>query len=73
MNKTFTRYAYTDSVKKAQARYGTRDSYKRMEQVGDLYRLTVGEAVFIRARNGFYRTTAGENGWPVAAKRDFSE
>jgi len=28
MNKNFTRYAFTDSVKKAQARYGTRDAYK---------------------------------------------
>jgi predicted pyridoxine 5'-phosphate oxidase superfamily flavin-nucleotide-binding protein len=69
MNKNFTRYAFTDSVKKAQARYGTRDTYKRMEQTGDRYRLTAREAMFIQARDSFYMATVGENGWPYVQFR----
>ena len=69
MNKNFTRYAFTDSVKKAQARYGTRDSYKRMEQTGGRYRLTAREAMFIQARDSFYMATVGENGWPYVQFR----
>ena len=64
MSKNFTRYPFTDSVKKAQARYGTRDAYRRMEQTGDRYRLTAREAMFMQARDSFYMATVGENGWP---------
>jgi len=69
MSKNFTRYAFTDSVKKAQARYGTRDAYRRMEQTGDRYRLTAREAMFIQARDSFYMATVGENGWPYVQFR----
>lgn len=31
MNRSFTRFALTDSVKKAQEHYGARYSYARME------------------------------------------
>ena len=41
MNKNFTRYAFTDSVKRVQARYGTRDSYARMEQAAQKGKLMV--------------------------------
>ena len=69
MSKNFTRYAFTDSVKKAQVRYGTRDSYARMEQAGDQYRLTARETGFIQARDSFYMATIGENGWPYVQFR----
>ena len=64
MSKHFTRYAFTDSVKKVQARYGTRKAYARMEKSGDRYRLTASEALFIQSRDSFYMATVGENGWP---------
>jgi len=31
MNQNFTQHAFTDSLKKVQEQYGTRDSYARME------------------------------------------
>ncbi len=69
MSGNFTQYAFTDSVKKMQARYGTRDSYARMEQTGDRYRLTARETLFIQARDSFYMATVGENGWPYVQFR----
>jgi len=73
MSKNFTRYAFTDSVKKAQARYGTRDAYARMEKSGDQFRLTAREAMFIQARDSFYMATVGENGWPYVQFRGGEE
>lgn len=69
MNRNFTRYAFTDSVKKAQEHYGTRRSYARMEQAGDRYLLTDKEVAFIESRDSFYMATAGENGWPYVQFR----
>lgn len=69
MNKNFTRHAFSDSVKKAQARYGTRDSYARMEEAGDRYRLTAREVQFTQTRDSFYMATVGENGWPYVQFR----
>ncbi|MBL3529501.1 MAG: pyridoxamine 5'-phosphate oxidase family protein [gamma proteobacterium endosymbiont of Lamellibrachia anaximandri] len=69
MYRNFTQYAFTNSVKKAQKRYGTRDAYARMEQAGDRYRLTAREALFIHARDSFYMATVGENGWPYVQFR----
>jgi hypothetical protein len=40
MSKNFTRYAFTESVKEAQTRYGTRRAYARMEEAGEQFRLT---------------------------------
>lgn len=69
MNKNFTRFAFTDSVRKVQEHYGTRDAYARMEQSGDRYRLTSSEAQFIQSRDSFYMATVGENGWPYVQFR----
>ena len=69
MSRNFTRYAFTSSVRKAQERYGTRDSYARMEQAGDRYRLSAREALFIQARDSFYLASVGENGWPYVQFR----
>lgn len=54
MNQNFTKFAFTDSVKKAQERYGTRRSYARMETAGDRYTLIEKEASFIRTRDSLY-------------------
>lgn len=64
MDQNFTRYAFTDSVKEAQAKYGSRKSYSRMEISGDRHTLTEREIPFIQSRDSFYLATVGENGWP---------
>ena len=69
MKQNFTKFAFTDSVKKAQEHYGTRRSYARMEASGDRYVLTDREASFIQSRDGFYMATVGENGWPYVQFR----
>ena len=69
MNKNFTRLAFTDSVKKAQERYGTRHAYARMEQAGDRYLLTKRETAYIESRDSFYMASVGENGWPYVQFR----
>ena len=69
MSKNFTNYAFTESVKKAQSRYGTRKAYERMEQSGDRYRLSAREALFIQSRDSFYMASIGENGWPYVQFR----
>jgi len=69
MKQNFTKFAFTDSVKKAQKHYGTRRSYARMEASGDRYVITDREAAFIQSRDGFYMATVGENGWPYVQFR----
>jgi len=69
MNQNFTKYAFTESVKKEQEHYGTRNSYARMETSGDHYELTNKEAAFIHLRDSFYMSSVGENGWPYVQHR----
>ncbi|MCG7984356.1 MAG: pyridoxamine 5'-phosphate oxidase family protein [Candidatus Thiodiazotropha lotti] len=69
MNKNFTQYAFTESVKEAQSRYGTRKAYERMKASGDRFRLTAREALFINSRDSFYMASTGENGWPYVQFR----
>ena len=69
MNQNFTKLAFTDSVRKAQERYGTRRAYARMEASGDRYRLNDREMSFIQSRDSFYMATVGENGWPYIQHR----
>jgi predicted pyridoxine 5'-phosphate oxidase superfamily flavin-nucleotide-binding protein len=67
--QNFTTYAYTDSVKAAQERYGSRKNGARMEASGDRFVLTPQETAFIATRDSFYMATAGENGWPYVQHR----
>ena len=69
MNRNFTKLAFTDSVKKVQEQYGSRQSYARMEQSGDRYVLTPNEMSFIETRDSFYMATVGENDWPYVQFR----
>ncbi len=69
MNQNFTKFSFTDSVKKAQEQYGSRKSYARMEASGDQYVLTDREIPFIQSRDSFYMATVGENGWPYVQYR----
>lgn len=69
MNRNFTQLAFTDAVKSLQERYGSRQTYARMETSGDRFQLSTREASFIAARDGFYMATVGENGWPYMQYR----
>jgi predicted pyridoxine 5'-phosphate oxidase superfamily flavin-nucleotide-binding protein len=69
MSRNFTSIAFTDSVKDVQQRYGSRESYARVEQSGDKFRLTSRETEFITARDSFYMATVGSNGWPYVQFR----
>jgi len=56
---------FTDSVKRAQARYGSREQMERLQQHGPANdTLTDAERDFIQARDGFYLATVSETGWP---------
>lgn len=56
---------FTDSVRKAQARYGSREQMERLQQHGPANdTLTEAERDFIHARDGFYLATVSESGWP---------
>ena len=69
MTQNFTKFAFTDSVKKAQEQHGSRKSYARMEASGDQFILTSREIPFIQSRDSFYMATVGENGWPYVQYR----
>jgi len=65
MAENFTELAFTDSVKAQQEKYGSRAAYLRMEQGGEFRnQLTWQERGFIEARDSFYMSSVGENGWP---------
>jgi predicted pyridoxine 5'-phosphate oxidase superfamily flavin-nucleotide-binding protein len=69
MNNNFTKYAFTESVKKAQEENGSRKAYSKMENSGTRNKLTTFEAQFISERDSFYMGTVGENGWPYVQHR----
>jgi uncharacterized protein len=73
MNKNFTQLAFTPSVKAIQEKLGSRNSYRRMEESGDRFRLTQQETAFIQTRVDFFMSTVGENGWPYMQHRGGSE
>jgi predicted pyridoxine 5'-phosphate oxidase superfamily flavin-nucleotide-binding protein len=67
---TFTEIAFTDGVKAAQYRYGSREIYKRLESGRkETARLTRREMDFIGARDSFYLATVSETGWPYVQHR----
>ena len=70
MPNAFARIAFTESVKAAQTRYGSRESNQRFE-ISDDPRNQLGEleAEFIQARDSFYMATISENGWPYVQHR----
>ena len=70
MRQNFTKYAFTDSVKEAQGKYGSRKIYQKMDSLGpDQYQLSQREIPFIEDRDSFYMATVGENGWPYVQFR----
>ncbi len=70
MPRAFADIAFTESVKIAQQRYGSREHNKRFEQSPDQRnRLSELDAEFISSRDSFYQASVGENGWPYVQHR----
>lgn len=71
MAAAFAEITFTDAVKAAQERHGSRASYARLE--GDdaprRDRLSAPERAFITARDGFYQATVNADGWPYVQFR----
>ncbi|MEQ1558725.1 MAG: pyridoxamine 5'-phosphate oxidase family protein [Methyloglobulus sp.] len=70
MPSAFAEISFTDSVKAAQTRYGSREHNRRFE-LSDNPRNELGvlEAEFIAARDSFYMATISENDWPYVQHR----
>ncbi len=70
MTRRYTDIVFTDSVKRAQRRYGTRKNAEKVEnwRVDDR-RLSGREMEFIRGRDSFYVASVGDNGWPYVQFR----
>ncbi len=60
----YAKTMFTGSVREAQEHYGTRETAKRMEEIGDDSALTGREIVFITSLDGFYMASVGDDGWP---------
>ena len=70
MARAFADIAFTDSVKQAQNRYGSRKSYAGFESDGGHRdRLGENEIAFLAGRDSFYMGSVGENGWPYVQHR----
>lgn len=70
MPRRFAQLTFTDSVKAAQARYGTRWHNERYE-ASEAANAALGEREreFIAARDSFYLATVSETGWPYVQHR----
>lgn len=65
MSHKFFDLTFTESVKKAQEKYGSRRSYARSEDgKPDFYGLGDAEQEFIEQRDGFYMATVNNEGQP---------
>ncbi len=70
MARAFAEIAFTDSVKAAQTRHGSRRAYQKFEldpERGD--RLSEREIDFITDRDSFYMGSVNETGWPYVQHR----
>ncbi|HEU0213589.1 MAG TPA: pyridoxamine 5'-phosphate oxidase family protein [Jiangellaceae bacterium] len=73
MTARYASIAFTDTVRDAQTRYGSRKAYARLDgtsaQTTGPDTLTEIEKEFIAERDGFYLATASETGWPYVQFR----
>lgn len=70
MARAFAEIAFTDSVKAAQNRYGTRETNRGFELDEEPHdHLTEYEIAFLSERDSFYMASVGENGWPYVQHR----
>lgn len=70
MTRRYTDIAFTDSVKAAQTRYGTRRNAQKVESwdVDDSH-FSPREVEFIAERDSFYLASVGQDGWPYVQFR----
>ncbi len=68
MTRSFTKIAFTDSVKAAQKKYGSKEIYQNAGDFGPS-KLYQKEISFIEQRDSFYLSTVGQNGWPYVQFR----
>lgn len=65
MPRKYTEIVFTDSVKEAQTRYGSRATAARVEAwETDDEHLSDDEQAFVAERDSFYMATVNEDGWP---------
>ena len=70
MPNAFATISFTESVKAAQIKYGSRENNQRFEFSDDpRNQLGEFETEFIQARDSFYMATISENGWPYVQHR----
>ncbi len=70
MAQRFAQIAFTDSVKAAQERHGSRGLYARLDSRGETRdELGPVEAEYIAERDSFYMATVSETGWPYVQHR----
>jgi len=73
MTAHYASIAFTNAVRDAQTRYGSRRAYARLDGVAerttDPDPLTEIEKEFIAERDGFYLATTSETGWPYVQFR----
>jgi hypothetical protein len=70
MARNYLEVLFTDSVKRTQEHYGTREDAARMEQLDERGGvLSDKEKEYLVGRDGFYMATVGENGWPYVQFR----
>jgi uncharacterized protein len=70
MTKSFGSLVFTPAVKALQERYGSRQQYARMEELGSSSGgLGPDEREFISERDTFYMASLGATGWPYVQHR----
>ena len=70
MSNAFTNICFTNTVKTAQSRYGSRERNRDYEQMDNLSSdLEERELKFIESRDSFYQATVSESGWPYVQHR----
>ena len=70
MAHQFADIMFTDSVKQAQAEFGSRERQARFTEIaGPNDELSATEAEFIAARDTFYMATVNSDGWPYVQHR----
>ncbi len=70
MPRAFAAITFTESVKKAQSRYHSREENLGFEKSDESrHELTERESAFIESRDSFYQATVSENGWPYVQHR----
>lgn len=65
----FAKFAFTDGIKTLQEKYGSRDTYARVEGQTDKDGLTDMETEFIESRDSFYMASIGTNDYPYMQHR----